>query len=127
MPIIDNRYILSVIHILSIHQLSSLGDLASQYMQSKGRKIIQKLLADAWPHSLTTGCNFMFQDEPDHGRRFFTVSKSDSGMAPPLLCPCSEKVDTLRGLVGHKYYKIYLQQSSLKLKSGSRSNTRNNL
>ena len=33
-----------------------------------------------------------------------------------LLCPCSEKLDAIRGLVGHKYSKVYLQQSNLKLK-----------
>ena len=35
-----------------MQRLPSLGALFSQYMQSKNKKIIQKLLADAWPHIL---------------------------------------------------------------------------
>ena len=70
---------------------------------------------------------FVSRDELVRGKWFFRVSRSDSGMAPPLLCPCSEKVDALWGLAGHKYNKVYLVESSLKLKNESWSSTRNNL
>ena len=93
--IIDSQYVLSAVHILSIQQLSSLRALPSQYMQTKSTKIIQKLLSDAWSHTLTIGCNFMFQDEQIRSWRFFTVARSDSGTGPPLLFPCTEKVETL--------------------------------
>ena len=71
--------------------------------------------------------SFVSQDELVCSRRFSPVSRSHSGMAPPLLCPFSEKVDAIWGLAGHKYNKVYLVESSLKLKSESRSSTRNNL
>ena len=58
MPIIDSLYVLSVIH---IHQLSPLRALASQYMQSTGTNITYKLLAGAWLHTLTIGCNLCFK------------------------------------------------------------------
>ena len=88
------------IKLLSIQQLSSLGVLSSQYMQTKSTKnytkIIQKLLTDTWSYTLTIGCNFMFQDEQIRSWRFFTVARSDSGTGPLLLFPCSaEKVETL--------------------------------
>ena len=89
-------------------------------------KIIQKLLTDAWSYTLTIGCNFMFQDEQIRSWQFFTVARSDSGTGPPLLFPCSEKVETLWGSVGDRYNKIYLRKFSVKLKRELRSTTRNN-
>ena len=70
---------------------------------------------------------FVSRDELIRGRRFSTVSRRDSGTAPSLLCPCSEKEDTVWGLAEHKYNKDYLVESSLKPKSESRSRTHYNL
>ena len=63
MPIIDSiSYYRQYIRSFSTTELSSFGALSSQYICNPKVKIIQKLLADAWSHTLTIGCNFMFKN-----------------------------------------------------------------
>ena len=90
LSIVGTYYYQHTVH-FQYNQLSSLGALSSQCTQSKGKKIVQNILAGAYNNYWG---NYMSLFDL---YRIFKLGRSASEMAPSCLCPCIEKVRQCEG------------------------------